>query len=379
MKTITWYSIRHHLGTIIQHSGLVWSPTSGLPADEHTGICAANYIADLMDTSSYPVALREANQQMVFVPDCLFRKNTPKRFRRLRGRVTNPKTLCMAPNNCSSIRNYRVRRFNDSVPDPLRKPFTERVYELLSSIPLAPGKQFSSLWSRNTSCDLYNYQHAVGLEFESYGLIERKQLIKALPIWTRVASDGSIRPPGDAQGHEIRVLLDRAVAEPRLFNLCKRFATLGLRVNKSCGLHIHLDARSLSYSEVVARAKVMDKWLHALMELLPSSRRDNTYCKWGVSPHDRYRAVNVLSWTAHKTIEVRCGSATLDYTKVLSWLRLVELIRAVSRGPKAGSCIATLEQLPLPAHDLAFWRARHRELNPAQYTTAATDTTTDSE
>jgi hypothetical protein len=375
MKTITWSAIR----SALTQEGLAWSVTTGLPADERTGTHAAHYIAGLMDTTSYPVELQEAGEQTVWVPECLFRKNTPGRFRRLRGRVTNPKTLCMAPQNCRSIHHYRARRIAESVADPLRKPFTERVYELLSSIPLAPGKQFSSLWSRNTSCDLYNYQHAVGLEFESYGLIERKQLIQALPIWTRVASDGSIRPPGDAQGHEIRVLLDRAVAEPRLFNLCKRFSALGLRVNKSCGLHVHLDARSLSHSEAVARAKVMDKWLHALMELLPASRRDNTYCKWGVSILDRYRAVNVQSWHAHKTIEVRCGSATLDYTKVLSWLRLVELIRAMPRGPKAGSCIATLEQLPLPAHDLAFWRARHRELNPAQYTTAATDTTTDSE
>jgi hypothetical protein len=253
------------------------------------------------------------------------------------------------------------------------------MYDLIYSVPLAPGKHSSHLWSHRHTFDMYNYQYAVGVEFESYGTIERRELIRQLPLWTRVASDGSIRPPGGQNGHEIRVLLDRSVAEPRLFNLCKRFATLGLRVNKSCGLHVHLDARSLSFAEVMARAKVMDKWLTALMELLPVSRRDNSYCKWGVAQHDRYRAVNVQAWSTHKTIEVRCGSATLDYNKVLAWLRLVELIRAMSKGPKAGSCIATLEQLPLAAHDLAFWRARHRELNPAQYSATATDTTTDSE
>jgi hypothetical protein len=375
MKTITWSTIR----SALTQEGLAWSVNTGLPANELTGIAVTKYVANLMNTESSVRAFSVGSgDEVVWVPQCLLNTHIKPRFRRLRGLITNP-SLEIRLNCAMHIRRRRNETIESPFLDPLRKPFAERVYELLSSIPLAPGKQFSSLWSRNTSCNLYDYQHAVGLEFESYGLIERKQLIQALPIWTRVASDGSIRPPGDAQGHEIRVLLDRAVAEPRLFSLCKRFAALGLRVNKSCGLHVHLDARSLSYAEVIARAKVMDKWLHALMELLPASRRDNTYCKWGVAPHDRYRAVNVQSWNAHRTIEIRCGSATLDYTKVLSWLRLVELIRAVSRGPKAGSCIATLEQLPLPAHDLAFWRARHRELNPAQYTTAATDTTTDSE
>jgi hypothetical protein len=375
MKAITWSTIR----SALTQEGLLWSVKTGLPADELTGIAVTDYINRLIGTESGVSAYRvSTSDEVVWVPQSLLRTYVPARFRRLRGLITNPE-LKIALNCPAHIRRRRIETMQNAIPDPLAKPLSSRMYDLIYSVPLAPGRHSSSLWSLRHTFDMYNYQHAVGLEFESYGLIERKQLIRALPLWTRVASDGSIRPPGDAQGHEIRVLLDRAVAEPRLFNLCKRFAALGLRVNKSCGLHVHLDARSLSYAEVIARAKVMDKWLHALMELLPASRRDNTYCKWGVSPHDRYRAVNVQSWNAHRTIEIRCGSATLDYTKVLSWLRIVELIRAMPRGPKAGSCIATLEQLPLPAHDLAFWRARHRELNPAQYTTAATDTTTDSE
>jgi hypothetical protein len=51
----------------------------------------------------------------------------------------------------------------------------------------------------------------------------------------------------------------------------------------------------------------------------------------------------------------------------------------MTKKPKAASCIATLEQLPLASHDLAYWRARHRELNPSLYSTNPTDTTTDSE
>jgi Putative amidoligase enzyme len=381
MKTITWSTIRNALNQdgCTESQGLAWSVTTGLPANEHTGIVVNNYINGLMGTESAVSAFRvNGSEELVWVPQSILRTHVPARFRRLRGLVTHP-SFQVARNATMSIRRLRNEAVNSALPDPLSKPLSSRMYDLIYSLPLAPGKHSSSLWSHRRTFDMYNYQYAVGVEFESYGAIERRELIRQLPIWTRVATDGSISPPSGQNGHEIRVLLDRSIAEPRLFNLCKRFATLGLRVNKSCGLHIHLDARSMTFPEVVARAKVMDKWLHSLMELLPVSRRNNRYCQWGIDQQDRYRAVNVYSWHTHKTIEVRCGSATLDYNKVLSWLRLVELIRAMPKGPKAGSCIATLEQLPLPTHDLAFWRARHRELNPAQYSAAATDTTTDSE
>lgn len=227
----------------------------------------------------------------------------------------------------------------------------------------------------------FAFNNCIGLEFECYGAITRTQLSNSLPYWTRVVSDGSIRTEvSGTEGHEVRVLLDRTTAEPRLFKLCAKLQGLGLRVNRSCGLHVHLDTRSVaSFGDVVKIGKNMDAWLYALRELLPPSRRENNYCRFGVRQNDRYCAVNVASWSKHRTIEVRCHSATLDYTKVLAWVRLCELVRAMMKRPKVASCIATLEQLPLAAHDLAYWRARHRELNPSFYANNATDTTTDSE
>lgn len=375
MKTITWSLIRKAL----TQEGLSWSVTTGLPATEVTGIAVTHYINNLLDTESAVQAYRvNGGDEVIWVPQSLMRTHIPARFRRLRGAITHPK-FEMACAHTAAIKRRRNDAANSAFPDSLQKPWRARLYDLLYHVPLAPGKHHSNMWSGNRTFDMYDYQHAVGLEFECYGSITRDALVQSLPLWTRVASDGSIRPTGQNNPHEIRVLLDRSVAEPRLHKLCSRFSELNLRVNKSCGLHIHLDARTLTFPEVLHRAKIMDKWLHALMEILPPSRRDNSYARWGVARLDRYRAVNVLSWEARKTIEVRCGSATLDYTKTLAWLRLVELIRAMTKGPKAGSCIATLESLPLASHDLAFWRARHRELNPQQYTNATTDTTTDSE
>ena len=118
---------------------------------------------------------------------------------------------------------------------------------------------------------------------------------------------------------------------------------------------------------MLKRAKIMDAWLHAMRELVPASRRANDFCKFGVSEGHRYHAVNFTAFAKYQTLEVRLHSGTTDYTKVLAWIRLCELLAAMRTKPKAAGCIATLEQLPLASHDLAYWRARHRELNPTMY------------
>lgn len=214
--------------------------------------------------------------------------------------------------------------------------------------------------------DTFKYDRAVGVEIECFGEVSRKALVDALPLWAGVTSDGSISAT-EGQAHEVRVLLVRRELEPRLFRLCKRLEVLGLKVNRSCGLHVHLDQRGQTEAQVEKRAKIMDAWLSALQELVPASRRENSYCRFGTSWKDRYRAVNLCAFSAHKTLEVRLHSGTTDYTKILAWVRLLELLAALRSKPKPGGCVAVLEQLPLAAHDLAYWRSRHAALNPHLY------------
>jgi len=213
---------------------------------------------------------------------------------------------------------------------------------------------------------LFKFDTAVGVELETYGLIDRKELSAKLPYWARAKSDGSIRP-NKGQDHEIVALFPRSELEPRLFRLCKTLGNLGLQTNRSCGLHVHIDYRKYTEREMIVQAKIINAWLKAMQELVPLSRRENTYCQFGISQSSRYRAVNVLSYQAHKTLEIRLHSATLDYTKILAWIRLLELLRVIRKKPKAAGCIGTLEQLPLATHDLAYWKMRHQQINPGQY------------
>lgn len=219
---------------------------------------------------------------------------------------------------------------------------------------------------------VFRYDRAIGVEFEAFGAVREDALAASLPVWAQRKHDGSISPARSGQwGHEVVALLVRREMEPRLFRLCAKMQSAGLAVNASCGFHVHLDQRGECAAGVKKRAAIIDKWLSALRELVPVSRRDNSYAKFGISSTDRYRAVNITSFSKHQTLEIRLHGGTTDYTKALAWIRLVEMLAALHKGPRAASgCIATLEQLPLAAHDLAYWRARHAQLNPHLYGSA---------
>jgi hypothetical protein len=217
---------------------------------------------------------------------------------------------------------------------------------------------------------VFKYDRAVGVEIECFG----PQLEdESLPIWVRATSDGSISPPAGAFPVEFRVLLKRSELEPRLFRLCSILKNH--RVNKSCGLHVHLDARQWDRVEAEKRARRLAKWLGILSELVPLSRRENTYCKPGFSQADRYHAVNFTSYEKHRTIEVRLHSGTCDYSKIIAWIRLLELLLVVPPPARTGSCAEALTRLPLPDHDRAYWLSRHRKLNPEQYADAQANET----
>lgn len=220
---------------------------------------------------------------------------------------------------------------------------------------------------RPSTRGLFRYDTAVGIELETYGTIGREELNATIPYWARAKSDGSIRP-NEGRDHEIVALFPRSELEPRLFKLCKTLQSVGLKTNKSCGLHVHIDFRKYTEKEMLAQAKIMDAWLRAIQEIVPPSRRENQYCQFGISSHNRYRAVNTCSYHTHKTLEIRLHSSTLDYTKILAWIRLLELLRVMRKKPKAAGCIATIEQLPLATHDITYWKMRHQQINPAQYT-----------
>lgn len=134
-------------------------------------------------------------------------------------------------------------------------------------------------------------------------------------------------------GREFRILTkvnDLSNLEAFLKILNKK----GAYVNKSCGLHVHLDCRDVSNAAAQTRADRLVKALPILTAMVPSSRRDNHFCQWGKSvERDRYYMVNTTSFRKHGTIEVRLHSATTDFVKISNWIKILyQVTRKQVRG-----------------------------------------------
>lgn len=125
------------------------------------------------------------------------------------------------------------------------------------------------------------------------------------------------------------------------------------QVNRSCGIHVHIEAKNLSSKDmyfVIKRYQdnesMIDSWM-------PISRRANTNSMCGSiastfnaqrlarldamedtyedlanailnCSHTRYSKVNVQSYGRYKTIEFRQHSGTTDYNKIANWIEFLQ-------------------------------------------------------
>ena len=117
------------------------------------------------------------------------------------------------------------------------------------------------------------------------------------------------------------------------------------KITKSCGLHVHIDARRLPIETIRATILKYKRFEGEIDAFLPPSRRanNNHYCKsltrvaderitrattmremQDAFYGDRYYKVNVQSYARHGTIEFRHHSGTVDATKITNWIRFLQ-------------------------------------------------------
>lgn len=143
-----------------------------------------------------------------------------------------------------------------------------------------------------------------------------------------VDGDGSLDSDWDDYfGVEIKVLT-RLGDDSNLQKVCSILRELKARVNKSCGLHVHLDARKFKDNRQTCDilAARFSSALPFITKMLPASRMNNTYCRQSVSFRERYSMINMTALDCHGTIEVRAHSGTTDYIKIINWARLMSAI-----------------------------------------------------
>lgn len=183
---------------------------------------------------------------------------------------------------------------------------------------------------------------------------------KLLPFskYIEVGSDGSIDHRDNERGTEFRVCLKRSELREVLPPLMETIRSLGAYVNKSCGMHVHLDQREAKNPALTFQHLVRS--LGLLYTVVPASRRRNTYCKrnrhadWDLGRRgDRYKAINASAFSRHGTIEVRLFGGTLEETKIINW---IEVLYAIVEGETVMRCPKSFDTA------LKYWKLSDENL-----------------
>jgi len=142
-----------------------------------------------------------------------------------------------------------------------------------------------------------------------------------------VKRDGSIKVDNDYQyAHEIAVLCKETEYKEIVTKLCKVVnEQLRIRVDKSCGLHVHLDMRHRDPARSYANLVCMQNILYAMV---PANRKASRYSipvkdkAWRVS-ESHYDGVSSNPYNKYRTIEIRMHCGTTQATKIINWVELL--------------------------------------------------------
>lgn len=91
--------------------------------------------------------------------------------------------------------------------------------------------------------------------------------------------------------------------------------------NSSCGLHVHLGMKNESN---VQRANLIRWWAEMeqlFLLMVKPERRENNFCRPGISHSDRYRALNTTAFSKHGTFEVRLHHGWEDGETLKGWVQ----------------------------------------------------------
>lgn len=150
----------------------------------------------------------------------------------------------------------------------------------------------------------------------------------------------------DAQGDNIE-----------LQRVCEALTRLQPVVNRSCGLHVHVDCSDFNWRKLQMLMALWCRYEPFFFELMPPARRTNHFCyhmhrsAWSgataavwnhirqaldartegsFNTHarhiSRYAALNVSGWWRHGRVEFRLHSGTINYAKVKHWAMLCSAV-----------------------------------------------------
>ena len=143
----------------------------------------------------------------------------------------------------------------------------------------------------------------------------------------------------------------------RIANLTEYLKYADFDVNRSCGLHVHVDARDCEWRQLKHILLLGKAVQDVIYKMLPPSRDNGRWCRripmsrsdilaiesnedfieawynsWGVNPSmekyndSRYCGMNMHSRIINGSIEFRYHSGTINQEKILNWVKICTAI-----------------------------------------------------
>lgn len=199
----------------------------------------------------------------------------------------------------------------------------------------------------------------------------------------KVTTDGSVHGDGCYGAEVVTPILS---GFEHLRTAMRAIAGSGARINKSCGVHVHFDARDLSLAQWKRLFILYALIEPAIDKIVPPSRRKNRnqYCQslrsafaGGLAEFttaannagsldrlsadclrgDRYWKLNPRAWWSHGTVEFRQFGASLNFGKVRRWVILLDAIMSAAKDVRVVLPTRGIEDVG----EMGTWLAKARE------------------
>jgi Putative amidoligase enzyme len=186
--------------------------------------------------------------------------------------------------------------------------------------------------------------NCIGIEIELASKKERNFICDklweaGLAKYVCVKDDGSIGSGTKLRDshkytHEITVLVKQSEYKEVIKKLCDVLNNeCEVAVDKTCGLHVHIDMRTRDVAKSFHNLVTMQQFLYAM---LPANRRNSRY-SYPVKGStfrrlpERYHGINTHAYDKFRTLELRMHCGTTQHKKINNW---IELLLAMCDAPK---------------------------------------------
>jgi hypothetical protein len=219
----------------------------------------------------------------------------------------------------------------------LEKNLIENCYEDYMTVPKGTSLKMRKTFKNKKPKNDLNH---VGIELELVSKLSINEIrflfaTNGLQNNITVKSDASIVTT-KAHMHAVEIAIIAAENEfkqviNKVIDLIKDFS----KINKSCGLHVHLDARNRNIKHLY---KSLYESQNLLYSICDRERVNNNYCKmtnfyeeYGGYSYggDRYQGINRGAFSKFKTLEVRIMNGSLNKTLLNNYIHL--LIKIASK------------------------------------------------